>query len=265
MRKARLGLQGIEREAERLRTLLGISPDLISPYLALPMLRGAWVGSVASGGTWHDISGHGNHLSYQGNPQHSYDGLVPYWDLDGTGDYFNITDAASGNDFDVLGTETYVAAAARGLTMGGWAWIDVLGDYERFMAKWGASGQYAYEICQDVVGNARILFVISSNGVVQTQVASSGQSLTTGIWHFIVVRFDPGEELALFLDSTKYTNTTSIPASIFNSSADFTIGAGHGGAYPMDGRASCCFGCAAALSDGQISNVFERTRGAFEV
>ena len=133
--------------------------------------------SVASGGTWHDISGHGNHLTYNGNPTFNYDSLAPYWDLDGAGDYFSITDAASGNDFDVHGTESYVAAAARGLTLGGWFHVEETGTFENLMAKWGAAGSLAYRLHLDTNDQAVMRF--SDDGTNQSAIASAAQCRLT--------------------------------------------------------------------------------------
>ena len=81
----------------------------------------------------------------------------------------------------------------------------------------------------------------------------------------MVGRFIPSTEIAQFFDGVFYKNTSSIPASIFNSAANFVVGGSSGGGSLMEGRASLVFLCVAALSDGILSSLFQQTRGAFGV
>lgn len=245
-----------------LTPFFGRGPDPITArLLALPMLRGAWVSSVASGGTWHDISGHGNHLTYNGNPTFNYYRLVGYWDLDGTGDYFSITDAASGNDFDILGNEVYVAAAARGLTLGGWCYPT------NFVQGW-------QDVCtkgdNTVIGDAWKAF--QDAGTLRWYVASGGVQFnvaqaipSANAWYHWVFRFVPSTSIDIFQNGVKTSNLVGIPAVLNNAAADFNIGALNGGgvvAY-FFGRVSSFFVCAAALSDTIINSLYHQTKELF--
>ena len=240
-----------------------ISSDLVSPFLALPALRGLWVASVDSGGDWYDLSGLGKTLSYNGDPEFNYDGLVPYWDYDGAGDFHSRADEA---DLDITSTETYVAAAVRGLTFGGWFWVDAITTADGLIGKfeWTGGDWRAYVL--DIIDSGQVRLLISSDGTAGGQVlVTSTNSTATSAWFFVVGRFDPSTELAIFLNNVKTTNVISIPANIFNSPTDFEIGAYNVGDRNLDGRAVCCFLCAAACSDAQISSVFEQSRAAFGV
>jgi hypothetical protein len=241
-----------------------LSPDLVSPLLALPAVRGVWVGSVASGGDWHDISGHGNHLSYQGNLEHTYSGVVPNWKLDGTGDYFSITDAASGNDFDVLGTEAYIAAAARGLTVMLWCYVEETGTLENLIAKWGAAGSRAYRLFL----NATDQFVMRFSDDGTNSDGATSSAVTMDAWYFVAGRVDPGSSVDVFVGSStglEETNQATARASIRNTATDLNVGARAGGTEPFQGRVALCAVCAAQLSNSIISSVFEQTRAAFRI
>lgn len=200
-------------------------------------------------------------MTYTGNPTYNiYNGITPYIDLDGTGDYLALADAA---DLDILGTETIYAAAVRGLTMGGWFWSDDATTDQTLMGKWNITGNLrAYVLNFTATGT--LGGHVSSNGTAATTVESVAIP-ATGAWHFCVVRYTPSTELANFLDGVWALNTTSIPAALFNSSAEFQIGARSAGTVLLDGRASMCFLSANALSDALITSLFNETRGYYGV
>jgi len=256
--------------SERLRDLetMETAPDLISPYLALTGLRGFWpMSAFQSNGDCFDQSGNARLLTYNGNPTYNYDGLAPYLEMDGVGDFLERFDEAG---LDIIGTETYIDAAVRGLTMGGWIWVTATGTDDGFMTKWNdLAGFRGYRLKQGIGGPPiTFAFEISSDGTAITSVSSDANSLTTGVWHFLVGRFDPSAELAIFLNSDKNTNVAAIPASIVNNAESFMIGAQAPAGVPiehMTGRASLCFLCAAYLSDDIIIGLFDQTRGAFGV
>ena len=229
--------------------------------LDLPMLRGAWVGSVASGGTWHDISGHGNHLTYNGNPQFAYDGIVPYYGLDGTGDYFSITDAASGNDFDVLGTEAYVLATYRGLTVMGWFYPEETGTGEGLITKWGAAGSRAYYLFLDATDQFNMRF--SDDGTNFDTAISSAVSMNA--WYFVAGRVRPANFVDVYVGSTtglQLTAQATARASIWNTATDLNIGATNGGTV-FQGRVGYCAVCACALSTTIINVFYQMTKRYF--
>jgi hypothetical protein len=240
------------------------SPDLVSPFLALPMLRGLWVASVDSGGDWYDVSGHGHHLTYNGDPVFGYDGLVPYWDLDGTGDYFSRADEA---DLDITGVEAYVAAAAMGLTMGGWFYPDsvVANTFNGVMTKIDIAGNQMSYWINGYDAASRVYGGMSSLGTAASSVQVFAGAPAAGDWHFWVLRFIPSTELAFFDTGTWHRVAAGIPASIHSGTADFYIGQRTAAGTEWAGRAAICFLCAAACSDAQISSAFNQTKAAFRV
>jgi hypothetical protein len=233
--------------------------QVIPHFLALPGLRGCWpMSAYDASGNAFDQSSNGRTLTYNGNPTYNYDNLAPYLDFDGTGDYLTRTDEAG---LDILGTESYVANP--GLTLGGWFWFDVAvgGGAEGMITKHDTASARSYRLFRAATSSV-IRFAISSNGSSDTTV--SGDLLDQNQWYFVVGRYTPSTEVAVFLNDGKTTNITSIPASIFNSATDLNIGA-HNGAFRMTGRASLCFLCAAALSDAIIGNLFQQSRVLFGV
>lgn len=243
--------------------------NVISSFQAIPGLVGFWpMGSVQrSAGTVYDMSEQDRVLGYQGNPTFNiYNSFIPYIDLDGTGDYL---DRADETDLDILGTESIFNAAVRGLTLGGWFWWDGLTTgtpdlQQQLIGKWSdAAGNASYAILNDPTGgNSRIIFYVTNDGSTAVGVATTA-TLTDAAWHFIIARFDPSTELAIFFDSTKDVNTTSIPASIFNGNSSFEIGRYQRVPNYLDGRASLCFLSANYLPDALIKGLYQQTKKLF--
>jgi len=254
-------LERLERVSRRTgaRDALQVSVD---PLLRLPGLRGIWpMAACDSSGNAQDCSGHGHHLTYNGNPVYGYDGIAPYIAFDGTGDYLSRADEA---DFDILGTESYIDTP--GLTLGGWFYIESDANAQGLMTKWGAGAHRSYYLWADgsSVGDP-VLFQISDDGTNWDDVELAGYTIDT--WYFIAGRYndaDTGEELKIWLNAETETAATARNA-IFNSDAAFMIGAREGPLTYLTGRASHCWLCAAALSDECIHAIFQQQRSLFGV
>lgn len=242
--------------------------NAIAGLSLIPGLRGLWpFGVHASGGNAIDHSGLGKTLTYNGNPTYGFAGLISYMEFDGTGDYLSRTDEA---DFDIIGNESYILAADRGLTVGGWFVCDSTNAELDLIAKWDATGnQRAYLLYANI--NANMGFNVSTDGTNIVYISSSNNTRATASWNFCAGRFTPSTEVAVFLNSlgadelTKWTNAVSVPATIFNSSAAFTIGARATPSAYHDGKAALCWVSAMALSDTYIRNIFHQTRALFGV
>jgi len=242
-------------------TIPELSPDLISPFLQLTGLRGFWpMSSFDENGDAFDLCGQGRTMGYNGNPTYNYDGVVPYIDLDGTGDYLDRADEAG---LDIIGTETYVASAARGLTCGGWWHIDDTSpaSTEYLLAKYGAAlASRAYRIIHQV--NDMVVFGIHDGA---TDVSTAAIGPTGGGWHFIAGRFIPSTEVKVWLGAATGTNVVGVHAALNNANSDLYIGARSDATLLFNGRAALVFLCAAALSDAIVDSVFQQTRAAFGV
>ena len=267
-----LNLDTIRRVAQHEKRFDGQPiTDLVSPvgeslarYLSIPCLRGYWpLGAHVSGGNAADYSGQARYLTYAGNPTYNVDGLAPYIDMDGTGDYLSRADEAG---LDITGTESYIASAIRGLTFGGWFYLDALVSGRGLASKYNTSAvnERSYLLQYESGGNTWRC-VVSVDGSATTFVDSTVTPATAS-WVFIVGRFDPSTELAIFVNRTKTVNTTSIPASIYSGAANFVIGAWDNGASGnLDGRASSVFLAASHLSDSWVSALFEQQRSIYGV
>lgn len=227
-----------------------------SMFMALPGLRGFWPMSAFNSlaATW-DLSGNGRQLTYNGNPTYNAYDLAPYIDLDGTGDYLDRADEAG---LDIIGNEAYVAAAIQGLTLGGWFWRDVA-RAQGMIGKFGV-GTDAYRIYNN--GGNTIRFDFFDAGVVGRTV--DGTSAGTGLWEFIVGRFEPNnDELNITINGTETSAAVPVGTTIRNGTAPF--GVGNIITNPLDGRASLCFLCVSSLPDVTLFSLYEQTRRLFYV
>jgi hypothetical protein len=237
--------------------------NIVSSWSMLPGLVGLWpMSSVQrSTGNAYDISGQGRTLTYTGNPTYNiYNNFMPYIDFDGNGDYLSRADET---DLDILGTEATNAAAVRGLTIGGWFWIDTIpGVAAGYIGKWAvaAGNQRAYLVYQSPT---QIIFSASNNGVAVLNVAVNNTA--TGVWKFLVGRLIPSTSSSIFVDNIETQNNVGIIASVFNSTAAFEIGSFDVAVYPLDGRATLCFLSHQAFSNALINAMWQQSRILFNV
>lgn len=256
-------IRRISQAEQRLDDLIEpeILVDLISPTLSLPALRGLWtLAGVGVAGEALDISGLGNHLTLQGNPLFTYANLAPIVVYDGAGDYHDITDAASANAFDILGTEPFVQTAERGLTWGVWCYPEETSTLEYLSGKWGAAAARSYILYLDA--SDQFNAEVSDDGT-NTDVATSA-AITVNAWYHVVGRFEPGASVDVFVNGTE-TNQASARAAVFNSASDFAIGARGDGTNPFQGYLSLAWICASYLSDAIITAHYQNTRAAYGV
>lgn len=242
----------------------------VSSFLALPGLRAAWpMSSVAYvQPECLDVSGNANHLQAAaalGNVTFGYDttpSLVPVAVFGGgANQYLFRADGGAASWADILGTETYIQAAQRGLTLGGWFWIDNYATLMFLMAKDNNAGFRPYTLFSNAA--TQVITFRAGTGAAISAVNSAAQSART--WLFIVGRFVPSTTLDIYVNNTKTSNPTAI-AALLDGADNFTIGeASGGGAWPFTGRAAMCFLCAAALSDSIITSLFHQTRAMFNV
>lgn len=255
--------------AELVRYLRAHFPHLRSPLYAwgsavsamqlLPGLRGLWgMGAFSDTGAAFDQSGNGRTLTYNGNPLYNRQGLVPYIDLDGTGDYLSRADEAG---LDLTGTEAWVASGLAGLTVGCWARLDSIAATAALVSKWNTTGNQRSYLLEYVTGNG-FRMQVSSNGTI-TDSATATANATASRWYFVAGRFQPASQVSLWVDDTQRDEAT-ILAGAFNSTAEFNVGAhGAGSTALLNGQVALVFICAAALPDGVVRSVYHLTRSLF--
>lgn len=260
-------LLDVERRLHSLETLESADNGIYAEFMQLPVLRFfVPLSSVDDTGMAYDVSGQARHFTYNGNPTYNvYSSatgtFAPYIDLDGTGDFLSRADEAG---LDILGTEASVATGVKGLTIGGWFWFDSVTGTRGVFGKWNDVGvnQRSYVI---FMSGATPVFYMSSNGTAAAGI--TGANLSTGAWYFLVGRFNPSTEIALFVNTVKTTVTAAVPAAIFNSTSSAKMPAGDvGGATNyFDGRGALLWLCASLVSDSQIARIYHATRHLFDV
>jgi len=238
---------------------------------ALTGLRGFWpMSAFASGGNCYDQSGNARTLTYNGDPYYGHGaanyGLAPYIRFDGTGDYLMRADEAG---LSITGTETYVKAGQRGLTLGGWFYPEDDTVTASLISKWAPGANYSYVLqAAGAVANDPALFYISDDGTNTSNVSSVANiSFTADTWQFFAGRFndaDTGAELAVWINDTITTAATA-RNSIADTAADFNISGHNSGTSLLTGRASLCFLCAAALDNATVWAIYQHTRALFGV
>lgn len=106
--------------------------------------------------------------------------------------------------------------------------------------------------------DSKILFAVSSNGTSETGVIQS-DTISTGTWYLVTAVYRPSTEIELYVNAvSKGSNTSSIPASIFNGTAKFILGnvdnVGYSNYY--DGLLQDVIIWGAALSDSEVSDLY---------
>ncbi len=128
------------------------------------------------------------------------------------------------------------------------------------MGKW-ASFNAAYLLYKFT--DNKIYFGVSSNGTTMVSINDDNDNFEEEQWLFIVGRYTPGAELALFINGNWYKETAGIPAFLFDSAQDFEIGRYSGGNY-LNGKVAHAFVCAYSVPDRFIEAMYAHTRALFK-
>ncbi len=230
--------------------------SLVGTFLQIPALRGYWPMTTRDeSGNLLDLSGQGRTLTNNSAAAFGLSGVVSYGIGDGSADYFSRADEAG---LSITGA----------LSWGGWFYSDdAPAGIETFIGKWNTGlNNRAFVLRMTSTPDYRAL--VSSNGTAETSVTSS-VAYTAASWKFVVGVYVPSTSLKIYINSgglmTATTNTTSIPASLADTAAAFTIQAnGTPGEY-LDGRSSNCFVSAYSLTAGWVQWLFDQTRWAYYV
>lgn len=249
--------------------------NVISSYQNLPGLVGFWPMSAIQPSTGYVpnlvpiVSGATNLSLVNNNSikiQH-YNNLIPYADLNGTTQYFSIAD---NTDLDITGAEDTTRgswAGVPGLTMICWAWFNAVApaNNQELMSKFiGAPADLAYAF-RRAATTGEASMVISTGAAFVT--VTGNTVLPTTTWVHLAVTFDPGNEIAVFLNGAKDgSNVVGIPAALVSSAAPFNIGSfNNGGGNFFPGRITQPFLGANLLPDSLIAANYEQSRVLFGV
>lgn len=183
----------------------------------------------------------GNNLIHEGTADQGNYGIVPYTIYDGSSNFSH----HKGNNLKGID----------GLTAGGWfnmTFPDTL------MGVWQFPSNQGWKLS---ITSSLPSFAVSSTG--SNTISISGSAVTSGVWNFIVGKFDPANsELAVFVNGTKFSNF-SAPSALFNSTAGFAIGGDAFGNNLSIGKASNCFVCQAPVLDSQIVLLYQISRNLY--
>jgi hypothetical protein len=151
------------------------------------------------------------------------------------------------------------------LTLGGWVWLGSRGrsHVTAIIGKWyEPTEDRSYVLYKDALGF--ITFSISESGTsLLNTITDNRDNSKVNKWHYIVGRFAPSKEIALFVDGEWYVNSTDIAASIHDSSEPFEIGRYNRSNY-FDGRLAHMFVSAEAIEDSDIEAMYAHTKAMFQ-
>lgn len=245
---------------------------------ALPGLRGFWpMSTFDSNADAYDQSGHGHTLTAMNTPQYVYWMLAPFVSL-ASGDYLRRLDEA---DLDIIGTETYVPTAWRGIALGGWFYATTLAT-SGLITKWvgGASGPGANQSYLLSLNAAGTVTGTISDAAGNLDSVTSTSATLVDEWFFAAFTWSGTASyntMSVWIsdlaqpDGLNRVDAATARASIRNSTADFCVGGFSGGTSTLAGRASMCWLCAMChtpvsggnVVDALVSSVFQQTRALY--
>lgn len=221
-------------------------------HLALPNLRGFWpMSSADNTGAMYDMSEQGRTLTWVAPVATGiYNNRVPYSEFNATSNLFRADEAG----LSVTGS----------FTIGGWFWVDTsVAASMYFIAKFGTGTPQRSFLLQLLAGGAIRGVVNSSGASAQNVICDTTATILPNTWNHVVMNFTPSTSVIIWVNGVAQTFTTTIPASLFDSTANFRIGANDDAGFVLDGRATLCFLCAAALPDTLLQELYAATRRYF--
>lgn len=243
--------------------------DALSALCLIPGVVGVWTGATpTSGGNLVDIAGNALTLTARNTPTFGRDAnlLVPYVGLASIGSqYFDRADEVITS---ILGTETHIASGNRGLSWGGWFRSDTLGALQGLIGKDNSGGSQAGYRLVKTAGNLIEARVCSDATCAANATATTTGAVTSSTWYMAAATFYPSSSLNVFLGTAdgleKASDTTGVPASVFDNTNAFEIGRTSAGNY-LNGRASLCWLSQAALLDEHIQVIFGLSKALFNI
>jgi len=193
-----------------------------------------------------------NPLSDTGNVAISSDRPSNFsgYSLDFSTDYVSITDAAQ-DGLDITGA----------MTISCWAKMDSNTSSAYIVGKYDSgSSNCSYLLYKRYSGGTYTFrFYVSVDGIGANTVWVESASVSINTWYHIVCRYIPSTEISIFVNGTEYVETTGIPASLYNGSADFIVGAGKSSGTPtayFDGHVFALYIWNTDLSDTLVDKLY---------
>lgn len=149
------------------------------------------------------------------------------------------------------------------LTFGCWVYFDAesTGVATGIISKWYEGDiERSYVLYKNAADE--IVFSISEDGTTAFSVSDGGDNYAASRWIYVVGRFTPSSELALFVNGVWYIRSIGVPASIYNCAEAFEMGRYSRDNY-LDGRISQAFICAYAVPTRFICSMFAHARALY--
>lgn len=249
--------------------------DAYATYRATPGLRGLWIcGAVGDSGNIPDESGQGRTLTRTGSPQYhrlinsaGLETYITYLELvSSTSDYGT---RATESGLSPTGTEAYIGTT-KGMSAGIWYSPTDIGVAHNLLGKYGAAGQRSWYI-QRTTSNT-LQFGMSGNGTLTTTVTSANTT-AAGSWYYVGATYIPSTSLTVYINNygaigrplVATINTTSIPASMFSSTAAFTLGTLATLAGFTNGKVAYAYFAISALPAAWHTHLYTNSRWQFGV
>jgi len=245
----------LERKIERLSAIEHGSSigDVYGAFRALPYVRAYWPMSDYYLNL-KDHSVHGNNLTgVSPSPiRYTSNGLFTYTTYDGVSQYFYMLDSGA------------IEPGAYG-TFGGWFYPQDFSYTQGLFAKWNSStaNDRSWMIWNASTSNV-LEFTVSGDGI--NRVWTDLSNIPLNQWIFIVARMHSSVSIKLNLfskyDTRESSNTTSIPATLYNGNAELRVGhaSSTSTTTPYKGYISNLFFCTSEMTDRIIENLFSISR-----
>lgn len=140
------------------------------------------------------------------------------------------------------------------ISLGIWVKVTSTALSQIVFGKFGASGQYSYEIAYIAAGGFR--FQITSTGSAPLTFVDTA-TVSANTWYHVVASYNPSTAMNIYLNGVKTTNTTSIPAAIFASTAPLRIGIRGDATFPATGSFAFAWLSKSLLTDAYINSLYE--------
>lgn len=123
------------------------------------------------------------------------------------------------------------------LSISFWVNLDTIASFQYLVSKYDlATNGRSYTIYFNN-SSSKIAANTSSDGTFQAANAvESTATISTGVWYHVVFTFEPSVASRIYVDTVVTSNTSTVPAAIFDSTTLFAIGRRSDGVVWFDGR-----------------------------
>lgn len=186
------------------------------------------------------------HLFHNGPTLRGNKGLVPYMQYNGI------------NNYSYCRAGDY--AGVNGFTLGFWCYSNFFSGQLASVYKTGGNAVWRID------GNSGSPYLaVSEDGLHETTVTTT-VTVANNTWFFLGARYNPSQELAIWINDVKTVETVSIPASLFVTSVPyFVLGSDSDFSVFVEMRLSSFFFTWGILADVYLNSAYALGRNLFNV